>query len=266
MEHGFVKKSCIIIKAGMADKKIIKMKSKLGSEFDTEVIAGNKRYFVHTEDCGKKQPLIITHVYLNGHILLTRKTDYSETLGVSDKERKVQDLMRKQHSNAMQMVRVGNFREVKALSAYLDEVRDLLKGNSKRKALRLLGEALEYYPDDPFILSYHGCLDAIANKNYKEGIETCLFAIEILKKKAILDKDSLFPVCYLNLGRAYLAAGKKKEAITAFNKGLTIDSQQRDLLWEVRKLGIRRKPVVSFLKRSGVINRHIGRILHRLKK
>lgn len=250
----------------MADKKTIKMTSKLGSEFDTEVIVGKEKYLVQTEDCGEKRPLLITRIYLNGQILLTRKTDYNDILDAPDRAGKVQELMQKQHRQAMNMVRAGKFKGAKTTSEYLEGVRELLKGKNKRSALRLLNEALEQYPDDPFILSYHGCLDAIANKNYREGIETCLLAIETLKKKVPFGEDFFFPVFYLNLGRAYLAAGKRKEAMDAFNEGLVIDNQNKDLLWETRKLGMRRKPPVPFLKRSNPINRYIGLMLHALKK
>lgn len=250
----------------MADKKTIRMTSKIGTEFDSEVTVGKEKYLVQTEDSGEKRPLVITRIYLNGQILLTRKTDYNDILEDPDREGKVKDLMRKQHRQAVNMIRAGKVRETKTTAAYLEEVKDLLKGKNKRSALRLLSEALEQYPDDPFILSYYGCLEAVANKNYREGIDTCLLAIETLKKKLPFGEDFFFPVFYLNLGRAYLAAGRKQEAMEAFNKGLATDRQDRDLLWEVRKLGVRRKPVVPFLRRSNPINRYIGMMLHSMKK
>ncbi len=242
------------------------MTSKLGSEFDSEVIAGKEKYLVQTEDCGEKRPLIITRIYFGGQILLTRKTDYSDMLDASDREAKVQELMQKQHRQTVNSVRGGKFKRAKTTAEYIEEAKELLKGKNKRSALRVLSDAVEHYPDDPFILSYHGCLDAIANKNYREGIDACLLAIEVLKKKVPFGEDSLFPVFYLNLGRAYLASGKRKEAMTAFNKGLAIDAQNKDILWEIRKLGIRQKPVVPFLKRSNPINRYIGIMLHAMKK
>ena len=250
----------------MADNKNIRMKSKLGSEFDSEVVVEKEKYLVQTEDCGKKQPLIITRIYFNGQILLTRKTDYRDMLDASDREEQVRELMGKQHRQVINSVRAGKFMRAKTTSEYLEEVKELLKGKNKRAALRVLSEAMEHYPDDPFILSYYGCLDAIANRNYRDGIDACLLAIEGLKKKVPFGEDFFFPVFYLNLGRAYLAAGKRKEAMTAFNKGLAVDTQNKDILWEIRKLGIRQKPPVPFLQRSNPINRYIGIMLHALKK
>ncbi len=250
----------------MLGKKAIKITSRLGTEFDSEVAVGKEKYLVQTEDSGVKKPLIITRVYLNGQILLTRKTDYTHVLEAPDRDEKVQELMRKQHRVAMGMVRAGKFRETKTTSDYLDEVKQLLKTKNKRSALRLLGEALEQYPDDPFLLSYYGCLEAVANKNYSSGIDTCLVAIENLRQKVPIGEESFYPVFYLNLGKAYLAAGRRKEALDVFEKGIAIERKNKDLLWELKKLGTRRKPPVPFLKRSNPINKYIGMMLHSLKK
>jgi hypothetical protein len=73
-------------------------------------------------------------------------------------------------------------------------------------------------------------------------------------------------VFYLNLGKAYLAAGKKKDAINAFNKGLQHDKSNSDLRKELRGLGMRKKPPVSFLDRANPINKCIGMILQKTKK
>jgi tetratricopeptide (TPR) repeat protein len=250
----------------MTDKKTIRMTSKLGSEFDSEVIVEKEKYLVQTEDSGEKRHLIITRIYCNGQILLTRKTDYSDTLDAPDRGKRVWELMRHQHEQAIHTIKAGKFRKAKTVSEYLEEVKELLKGKNKRSAMRVLSDAMEQYPDDPYILSYYGCLDAIANKNYRDGIDTCLLALEIMKKKVPLGEKFFFPVFYLNLGRAYLAAGKRKDALSAFNKGLLIDHKNKDLLWETRKLGIRQKPALPFLERSNPINRYIGRMLHTLKK
>ncbi|MCL5021885.1 MAG: hypothetical protein M1497_00675 [Nitrospirae bacterium] len=250
----------------MTGNKAIRITSKLGSEFSTEVASGKEKYFVQTEDCGTKKHIVVSRVYLEGQILLTRKTDYADMADAPDRDAKVYELMRKQHQLAVNIVKGGTFKETKTTAEYLEEVKSLLKNQSKRRALRLLGDGLEQYPDDPFLLSYYGCLDAVANKNYRDGIDTCLVAIENLKKKVPFGEEFFFPVFYLNLGRAYLAAGKRKEAFKAFSSGLEMDGGNRDLLWEMRKLGLRKVLPVPFLKRSNPINKYIGMMLHALKK
>lgn len=145
-------------------------------------------------------------------------------------------------------------------------MKDLLRVKNKRKAIRVLSEALEHYPDDPFLLPYYGCLEAIANKNYNYGIDTRLMSIENLKKKVPFGEHFFYPVFYLNLGRAYLVAGRKADAVDASNEGIKIDRENKALLWEIIKLGMRRKPLVPFLKKSNPLDKYIGRMLHALKK
>jgi tetratricopeptide (TPR) repeat protein len=250
----------------MGDKKVVKITSRLGTEFDSEVMVGKAKYLIQTEDSGEKKPLIITRVYLNGQILLTRKTDYTHLAEAPDRAERVQELMRMQHQTAVSMVKADKFKETRTTSDYLDEVKGLLKGKNKRAALRLLDDALEQYPDDPFLLSYFGCLDAVSNKNYSSGIDACLLAIGNLKKKVPFGEEFMYPVFYLNLGRAYLAAGKKKEALEAFRKGIDIDGKDKELLWEIKRLGLRRTPPIPFLDRSNPINKYIGKMLHVVKK
>ncbi|MBI4688800.1 MAG: hypothetical protein HY754_00785 [Nitrospirae bacterium] len=79
-------------------------------------------------------------------------------------------------------------------------------------------------------------------------------------------EDFFSPVLYLNLGRANLAAGRKKKALDAFNKGLTMDNENREILMELRRLGIRRKAAVPLIERSNPINKYIGIVLNKLKK
>lgn len=143
---------------------------------------------------------------------------------------------------------------------YVHEVVVLLRRKNYKSALRLAKDAFEHYPDDPFTLSYYGCLTAAVGKNHDAGIKACQKAIATMKKSDY-DKSHM-PTIYLNLGRAHLAAGKKKDAFEAFHKGLARDKQNRDLLWELKKLGIRRPPVFSFLSRSNPINKYLGKLRH----
>ena len=157
-------------------------------------------------------------------------------------------------------------RDVARPGDYLREVKaDLRKGNQK-EALGLLQQAALQYPKDPFILSYYGCLQALVDKQYREGIEKCKKALTIIKKESWFGEDMLFPLFYLNLGRAYVAAGKKKDALDAFEKGLKHDNSNPDILMELRGLGPRKKAIVPFLDRSNPINKYVGLILHKVKK
>jgi tetratricopeptide (TPR) repeat protein len=71
------------------------------------------------------------------------------------------------------------------------------------------------------------------------------------------------PVHYLNLGRIYLFAGKKSEAVRTFREGLAWEKNQQ-IIDELDRLGTRNPPVVSFLKRSNPINRILGLALKKI--
>ncbi len=247
-------------------KNVIRMTSRLGGEFDSEVAIGKDMYLVQTEDGGARKPLITTRVYLKGQIVMSRKTDYGDILTVVGSKDKVHELMRKQHKLVTEMIKAEKLKKTKSTSDYLEDVKDLLRSKNNKKALRVLDEALEKYPDDPFLLSYYGCLQAVTKKDYNTGIDLCHAAIDSLKKRVPFGEEFFYPVFYLNLGRAYLASGNKAEAVNAFNMGLEADGEDKDLLWEIRKLGLRREPAVPFLRRSNPINKYIGQLLHSLKK
>jgi tetratricopeptide (TPR) repeat protein len=149
---------------------------------------------------------------------------------------------------------------------YLRAVRSHFRNGKQKEAYGLLLQATLQYPDDPLILSYFGCLEAIVDKKYRSGVEACKRAILLLKKKETFSEEILYPVFYLNLGRAYVAAGKKKDAIDSFKKGLRYDSGNSDLKKELQRLGVRKQAPVPFLDRSNPINKYIGLILQKTKK
>ena len=121
------------------------------------------------------------------------------------------------------------------------------------------------YPEEPILLSYYGSLQALVDRKYRSGTDNCTKAIALLSKHRGVGKDMLYPVLYLNLGRAYVAAGKKTNAVIAFRQGLKYDHEHTALRNEVEKLGTRKKPHVSFLDRSNIINKVIGKALHKKK-
>ncbi len=149
---------------------------------------------------------------------------------------------------------------------YLRQVKAHLRKGDQKEAFSLLQQASVEYPDDPFILSYYGCLQALVDKKYRSGVDKCKQAISLLKKESSFGEDMLYPAFLLNLGRAYIAAGRKKDALETFEKGLKYDSSNRDIQLELRALGSRKKAPVPFLDRSNPINKYIGLILRKGNK
>ena len=149
---------------------------------------------------------------------------------------------------------------------YLRQVKIHLSKGRQKDAFALLQQAQVHFQDDPFVLSYFGCLQALVDKRYRTGIENCKKALALIRKSSSYGEEMLFPVFYLNLGRAYVAAGKKKDALETFNKGLKYDNSNTDLQKEVRALGKRKSAPVPFLDRSNPINKYIGLILRKSSK
>jgi tetratricopeptide (TPR) repeat protein len=168
----------------------------------------------------------------------------------------------KKSANASEPVTDASHEVVKP-GDYLRAVKASLQKGNQKAAFNLLQDAALQYPDDPFILSYYGCLQSLVDRKYRAGVEKCKQALSMIKRESSFGEDMLYPVFYLNLGRAYVAAGKKKDALDAFGKGLKYDNSNRDILMELRGLGSRKQAPVPFLDRSNPINKYIGLILRK---
>ncbi len=86
-------------------------------------------------------------------------------------------------------------------------------------------------------------------------------AIQICSESLPLDPEN--PDLYLLMGRTYLLAGNKTEAINVFRQGLKIAKEPR-LIKELNKLGLRKPSVFKTLKRNHPANRIMGKLLARL--
>jgi tetratricopeptide (TPR) repeat protein len=149
---------------------------------------------------------------------------------------------------------------------YIKAARARLREGNHREAYGVLQQAIADYPENALILSYFGCLQAIVDRKYRSGIDACRRALALFKAPDKYSIGVIYPILYLNLGRACLAAGRKQEAIEAFIKGLKYDRSHRELKKELVLLGIRKQPVVPFLSRSNPINKYIGMLLHSSRK
>ena len=107
----------------------------------------------------------------------------------------------------------------------------------------------------PKLLSYLSYCIATERGQITEALKLC--------NDALLQEPD-YPAHYLNLGRIYLHAGKKEEALATLRQGLSYGENPviKSLL---EKIGTRNKPVFSFLPRNSFLNRYLGLLLHRLK-
>ena len=166
----------------MGKKDTINIKSGLSKEMCTNVVLNGKKYLILTEDLDHKKQFVNTRVYLDGKIISSRNLDCKDILASPDPESKMREVIQKQHQVIEKMLRKEKGNRVATPSQYLGEVQSLLQKKENKAALKLLVQALKKFPDEPFLLSYYGCLEAIIDRNYSYGIETCLRAIEMLSR------------------------------------------------------------------------------------
>ncbi|MEW6585588.1 MAG: hypothetical protein AB1442_08250 [Nitrospirota bacterium] len=244
----------------------IDIRSSTGKEFSQKITLGGDDYFIVSEDLGPTRHVLQTRVYRKGRIIASFEYDYSNELNAPDVEDRLTETIRMHHEEAIASLKREKITRDERFEDYMSVVERVMLNRKSKDALALLTKALDQYPNNPFVYSFQGYLEAVVDRNYSEGVRTCREAFDILKEQVPFGEEFFHPILYLNLGRAYLAAGKKKQAHTAFLKGLQVEPDNREILKELRKLGIRRRPAIPFLGRSNTLNKCVGKVLHTVSK
>jgi hypothetical protein len=161
----------------------IKITSKLRKEFSTKINLAGEEYLIDSEDLGIKTHIIVTRIYHKGEIISSQEIDYRNILDKQDLDDRLAELIHRQQQQAMKALKFEKIMQDRTYRDYIHEAETLFKKNSQREALKLLTDALEDYPGNPFIWSYQGCLEAIVNKKYSKGVNTCRHAFKILKEQ-----------------------------------------------------------------------------------
>ncbi|GLI38759.1 tetratricopeptide repeat protein [Geobacter hydrogenophilus] len=121
-------------------------------------------------------------------------------------------------------------------------------------ALECFEEAVERR-NTPANWSYLAFCLAKERRQFDRAIQLCQEAIR---------KDPQNAVHYLNLGRVHLLAGRTKDAIHVFRQGLLYEANAH-IEAELRKIGLRKPPVVGFLRRDHPINKYLGIFMKKLR-
>ena len=77
--------------------------------------------------------------------------------------------------------------------------------------------------------------------------------------------DAYRPELFHNLGRVRVMLRDRKGALSAFNKGLSLDRNDARIQKELVKMGTRRPPVLGFLNRQHPLNKYLGILFARLR-
>ena len=75
-------------------------------------------FHVQTEDSGPKNPHIITHLFVGGNIVASKKTQYADIVGQQDYEKTVRSMMEEQHKQMLRNLVNGVFDSVETAPAY----------------------------------------------------------------------------------------------------------------------------------------------------
>ncbi len=116
-------------------------------------------------------------------------------------------------------------------------------------------EKAHIHEKSPIIQSYLAYCIAMERGQISDALDLCRAAIEA---------EPHNPEHYLNLARVYLKAKRKDEAIAALRKGLSF-GDNREIRVLLERLGLRKKPVFSFLPRNSFLNKYLGLILRQLR-
>jgi len=105
----------------------------------------------------------------------------------------------------------------------------------------------------PQFLSHYGAALAMASGKRDEGRRMCERSIQL---------EPYEHEHYLNLARIHLAAGNRRLALAALERGLGICADHPMLLQERRSMERRSVPVFPGLSRGHPLNRCLGKLLH----
>jgi len=132
-----------------------------------------------------------------------------------------------------------------------------LKNHYASKALSHFTKALEMDSKNPFYLSYLGLAMAAAQQKWQDAEDLCYSAVRMKRTQ---------PELYLNLAEVYRLQGKRQDAVETLLEGLPLTKRDARIGTALRKYGVRRAPVLSFLDRTHILNRNLGRVRYRVLK
>src|SRR6266511_5576110 len=85
--------------------------------FNHNIKHKGKMYHIQTEDSGLENPHIITHLFVGGNILASKKTSYADIVGAENLAQVVRELMEEQHKEMLRNLVNGVYDDVDAALA-----------------------------------------------------------------------------------------------------------------------------------------------------
>ena len=131
---------------------------------------------------------------------------------------------------------------------------ELLGRGERLAALSSFEKSLNLGNPDPLCKSYVAVLSAVERGEIGRAINV---------SEQLIRSSSEEPLLYLNLGKLYLMAGRRAEAVATLREGLAMRRMpEAEALLE--SIGTRKPPVFRFLSRKHFLNKYAGLLLSRL--
>jgi hypothetical protein len=85
--------------------------------FNHNIKHRGKTYHIQTEDSGLENPHIITHLFVGGNILASKKTSYADIVGAENLAQVVRELMEEQHKEMLRNLINGVYDDIDSANA-----------------------------------------------------------------------------------------------------------------------------------------------------
>ena len=85
--------------------------------FNHNIKHRGRMYHIQTEDSGLDNPHIITHLFVGGNILASKKTSYADIVGAENLSQVVRELMEEQHKEMLRNLINGVYDDIDAANA-----------------------------------------------------------------------------------------------------------------------------------------------------
>jgi Flp pilus assembly protein TadD len=134
---------------------------------------------------------------------------------------------------------------------------NLLGNQYATKALAHFANAARMDEKNPFYISYLGLAIAAAQRKWEDAEDLCYSAVRMTRTQ---------PELYLNLAEVYRLQGKRQDAVETLLEGFPLTKRDPRISKALRRYGVRRSPVFSFLDREHVLNKSLGKLRYKVLK
>ena len=86
--------------------------------FNHNIKHKGRLFHIQTEDSGPKNPHTITHLFVGGNVLASKKQQYAEIIGNPDYEKTVRSMMEEQHKQMLRDLIHGVFDSIESAPSY----------------------------------------------------------------------------------------------------------------------------------------------------